>query len=115
MGTILDRLVLSRLVLSRFAAMLLVLVLTSDLAAAQSKVTIAVGGGGCLCYLPTVLAIQLGEFERAGLADDFADLRQAERSVASREGDLRDVAAGTEFGFGFNCSEMPSFSITRAM
>ena len=37
--------------------MLLALVLTSDLAAAQSKVTIAVGGGGCLCYLPTVLAI----------------------------------------------------------
>src|SRR3954471_24686338 len=37
-------------------------------AAAQTKVIIAVGGGACLCYLPTVLAKQLGEYEKAGLA-----------------------------------------------
>ena len=37
------------------------------LAAAQTKVTIAVGGGACLCYLPTVLAKQLGEYDKAGL------------------------------------------------
>jgi NitT/TauT family transport system substrate-binding protein len=35
---------------------------------AQSKITIAVGGGACLCYLPTVLAKQLGEYEKAGPA-----------------------------------------------
>ncbi len=35
-------------------------------ALAQSKVTIAIGGGACLCYLPTVLAKQLGEYEKAG-------------------------------------------------
>ena len=40
----------------RLAGALLALMLTSGLAAAQSKVTIAVGGGSCLCYLPTVLA-----------------------------------------------------------
>ena len=43
----------------RLAGVLLALVLMSDLAAAQSKITIAVGGGACLCYLPTVLARQL--------------------------------------------------------
>jgi NitT/TauT family transport system substrate-binding protein len=40
----------------RLAATLLALFLMSDLVAAQSKITIAVGGGACLCYLPTVLA-----------------------------------------------------------
>ena len=39
--------------------------LGSGIAAAQSKITIAVGGGACLCYLPTVLAQQLGEFDKA--------------------------------------------------
>jgi NitT/TauT family transport system substrate-binding protein len=29
----------------------------------QPHVTVAVGGAGCLCYLPTVLAKQLGEYE----------------------------------------------------
>ena len=36
------------------------LALMSGAAAAQSKVTIAIGGAGCLCYLPTVLAEELG-------------------------------------------------------
>ena len=37
-------------------ATLAALVLSSGLALAQSKVTIAVGGASCLCYLPTMLA-----------------------------------------------------------
>ena len=56
-----------RTMLGRLAATLLALVLISESAAAQTKVTIAVGGGACLCYLPTVLAKQLGEYEKAGL------------------------------------------------
>ena len=44
-------------------------------AQAQSKVTIAVGGGACLCYLPTVLAKQLGEYEKAGLTVELVDLK----------------------------------------
>ena len=52
-----SRLVLIRPVLSRFAALLLALVLTSDLVERQSKVPIAVGGGGGLCTLPDVLAL----------------------------------------------------------
>ncbi len=41
------------------------LVLMSGAAAARSKVTIAIGGAGCLCYLPTMLAEQLGEYKKA--------------------------------------------------
>src|SRR5204863_3304688 len=37
------------------------LALMTGAATAQSKVTIAVGGAGCLCYLPTMLAQELGE------------------------------------------------------
>jgi NitT/TauT family transport system substrate-binding protein len=83
-----------RMILSRFAAMLLALTLTSDLAAAQSKVTIAVGGGGCLCYLPTVLAIQLGEFERAGLAVELVDLKGGSDALRAVLGGSADVVSG---------------------
>ena len=59
----------------RFAAVLAALVLSSGLAFAQSKVTLAVGGGGCLCYLPTILAKQLGEFEKAGVTVEVVDFK----------------------------------------
>ena len=61
--------------IGRLAASLLALALTSGFAAAQSKVTVAIGGGSCLCYLPTVLARQLGEYEKAGLAVELVDLK----------------------------------------
>jgi NitT/TauT family transport system substrate-binding protein len=83
-----------RMILSRLAAMLLALTLTSDLAAAQSKVTIAVGGGGCLCYLPTVLAIQLGEFGRAGLAVELVDLKGGSDALRAVLGGSADVVSG---------------------
>jgi NitT/TauT family transport system substrate-binding protein len=42
---------------------MLTLFLLTSFASAQSKlkVTIAVGGGACLCYIPTMLAKALGE------------------------------------------------------
>jgi len=63
-----------RTLIGRLAGAALVLALSTGLAAAQSKVTIAVGGGGCLCYLPTILAKQLGEYEKAGVAVELVDL-----------------------------------------
>ncbi|MGH6663725.1 MAG: ABC transporter substrate-binding protein, partial [Pseudolabrys sp.] len=45
------------------AALLLASGLMSGFALAQSKVTLAIGGASCLCYLPTMLAHQLGEFK----------------------------------------------------
>ncbi len=83
-----------RMILNRFAATLLVLFLMSGLAAAQSKITIAVGGGACLCYLPTVLAKQLGEFDHAGLAVELVDLKGGSDALKAVLGGSADVVSG---------------------
>jgi NitT/TauT family transport system substrate-binding protein len=83
-----------RTIFGRLAAALLALVLVSDLAAAQTKITIAVGGGACLCYLPTVLAKQLGEFEKAGLAVDLVDLKGGSDALKAVLGGSADVVSG---------------------
>jgi NitT/TauT family transport system substrate-binding protein len=61
---------------------------------AQSKVTIAVGGGACLCYLPTVLARQLGEYEKAGLAVELVDLKGGSDALKAVLGGSADVVSG---------------------
>src|SRR5579863_8053149 len=63
-------------------------------ASAQSKVTIAVGGGACLCYLPTVLAKQLGEYEKAGLAVELVDLKGGSDALKAVLGGSADVVSG---------------------
>jgi NitT/TauT family transport system substrate-binding protein len=78
----------------RLAATLLALTLTSGLAAAQSKITVAVGGGACLCYLPTVLAQQLGEFDKAGLAVELVDLKGGSDALKGVLGGSADVVSG---------------------
>src|SRR4029078_6543473 len=80
--------------LGRLAGALLALGLTSGLAAAQSKVTVAVGGGACLCYLPTVLARQLGEYEKAGLAVELVDLKGGSDALKAVLGGSADVVSG---------------------
>lgn len=81
-------------IFGRFFAALLVLFLTSDLAAAQSKVTIAIGGGACLCYLPTVLAKQLGEYDKAGLNVELVDLKGGSDALRAVIGGSADVVSG---------------------
>src|SRR3974390_1192275 len=81
-------------VLGRMAAALLALALSSGLAAAQSKITVAVGGGACLCYLPTVLAQQLGEFEKAGVLVDLVDLKGGSDALKAVLGGSADVVSG---------------------
>src|SRR5664279_6487449 len=81
-------------IFGRLAATLLTLVLTSGLAAAQSKITVAVGGGACLCYLPTVLAKQLGEFEKAGLTVELVDLKGGSDALKAVLGGSADVVSG---------------------
>jgi NitT/TauT family transport system substrate-binding protein len=83
-----------RKLFGRLAGTLLALALTSGLAAAQSKVTIAVGGGSCLCYLPTVLARQLGEYEKAGLAVELVDLKGGSDALKAVLGGSADVVSG---------------------
>jgi NitT/TauT family transport system substrate-binding protein len=83
-----------RKIVGRIAGTLLALFLTSGLAAAQSKITVAVGGGACLCYLPTVLAKQLGEFDKAGLAVELVDLKGGSDALKAVLGGSADVVSG---------------------
>ena len=83
-----------RTILGRLAGTLLALMLTSGLAVAQSKITIAIGGGACLCYLPTVLARQLGEYEKAGLAVELVDLKGGSDALKAVLGGSADVVSG---------------------
>jgi NitT/TauT family transport system substrate-binding protein len=81
--------------LEKFAAAALALFLIpASPAAAQTKVTIAVGGGSCLCYLPTVLANQLGEYEKAGLKIDLVDLKGGSDALKAVLGGSADVVSG---------------------
>src|SRR4051794_19426544 len=83
-----------RTIFGTVAATLLALVLTTGFVAAQSKITIAVGGGSCLCYLPTVLAKQLGEYDRAGLAVELVDLKGGSDALKAVLGGSADVVSG---------------------
>ena len=81
-------------VFRRFAATLAALLLSSGLALAQSKVTLAVGGGSCLCYLPTMLAQALGEFEKAGVNVEVVDFKGGSESLKAVIGGSADVVSG---------------------
>src|SRR4030088_1302854 len=83
-----------RTMFGRLGAARLAMTLLSDLAAAQSKITVAVGGGACLCYLPTVLAKQLGEYDKAGLAVELVDLKGGSDALKAVLGGSADVVSG---------------------
>jgi NitT/TauT family transport system substrate-binding protein len=79
---------------NRLIGTLLALFLTCGFAAAQTKITVAVGGGACLCYLPTVLAKQLGEYDKAGLAVELVDLKGGSDALKAVLGGSADVVSG---------------------
>ncbi len=70
------------------------LALMSGLALAQSKITLAVGGAGCLCYLPTMLAEQLGEYKKAGVTVEIVDFKGGSQSLTAVIGGSADVVSG---------------------
>jgi NitT/TauT family transport system substrate-binding protein len=78
----------------RAAVSLAALVLSSGLALAQSKVTLAIGGASCLCYLPTMLAHQLGEFKKAGVDVDVVQFKGGSESLKAVMGGSADVVSG---------------------
>ncbi len=80
----------------RIATGLAALVLSSGLMAglAQAKVTIAVGGASCLCYLPTMLAESLGEFKKAGVDVEVIQFKGGSESLKAVMGGSADVASG---------------------
>src|SRR6202049_1596895 len=83
-----------RKMFGRLAGAVLALALSSGFSSAQSRVTVAVGGGACLCYLPTVLAKQLGEFEHAGLSVELVDLKGGSDALKAVLGGSGDVVSG---------------------
>lgn len=60
----------------------------------KSKIVLAVGGAECLCYLPTLLAYELGYFEEEGLTVDFQDLQGGSKSLQALQGGSADVVSG---------------------
>ncbi len=71
------------------------LVLSSGLALAQMpKVTLAIGGASCLCYLPTMLAHQLGEYKKAGVEVDVVQFKGGSEALKSVLGGSADVVSG---------------------
>lgn len=70
------------------------LLLTASGAMAQSKVTLAIGGASCLCYLPTVLAAQLGEYKKAGLDVELVDFKGGSQALTAVLGGSADVVSG---------------------
>jgi NitT/TauT family transport system substrate-binding protein len=81
----------SMLATSAFAALgLFTLVSGADAA----KVTIAVGGAGCLCYLPTVLAEQLGEYKKEGVEIELVNFKGGSQALTAVIGGSADVVSG---------------------
>src|SRR5690242_1799107 len=77
----------------RLAITLAVLTISSSAALAQ-KVSVAVGGASCLCYLPTVLAKQLGEYEKAGVQVDLIEFKGGSEALKAVIGGSADVVSG---------------------
>lgn len=79
------------------AAALLALVFASSLAVpghAAPKITVAVGGADCLCYLPVVLAEELGAFDRAGVDVSLVSFKGGSQALAALLDGGADVVAG---------------------
>jgi NitT/TauT family transport system substrate-binding protein len=85
---------LMRMLIRQLLSSMAALVMMSGLALAQSKVTLAIGGAGCLCYLPTVLANQLGEFDKAGVKVDMVLLKGGSEALKAVIGGSADVVSG---------------------
>src|ERR1044071_6052848 len=77
----------------RLAVALAVLTMSSGVAMAQ-KVSVAVGGASCLCYLPTILAKQLGEYEKAGVQVDLIEFKGGSEALKAVIGGSADVVSG---------------------
>jgi len=63
-------------------------------AAMAAKVTLAIGGADCLCYLPTVLANQLGEYKKAGIDVEMVTFKGGSDALKAVIGGSADVVSG---------------------
>src|SRR5260221_1691648 len=64
--------------------------------ARAAALKIAVGGSGCICYLPTILTQQLGSFEEAGVPDRTVGVARGAGRLPPHTG--RGTPVGASFG-----------------
>jgi NitT/TauT family transport system substrate-binding protein len=88
--------ILIRRVVAALGALVLATGLATGAASAQGKVkvSVAVGGAGCLCYLPTVLAKQLGEYDKAGVEVELINFKGGSQALQAVIGGSADVVSG---------------------
>src|SRR5690348_10520853 len=84
---------MSSRMIGRLAAAAVALALSTGMAMAD-KVTLAIGGASCLCYLPTVLANQLGEYKKAGVDVEMVAFKGGSDSLKAVIGGSADVVSG---------------------
>ncbi|MFT4014959.1 MAG: ABC transporter substrate-binding protein [Paracoccus sp. (in: a-proteobacteria)] len=63
-------------------------------AQAAESVKIAIGGASCLCYLPTVLAQELGLFEKHGVQAELVDFKGGSDALKAVTEGSADVVSG---------------------
>lgn len=80
-----------------FIAGLMALALLAVPASAEQAlphVKIAIGGANCLCYLPTVLAEQLGAYKQAGVDVELINFKGGSTALTAVLGGSADVVSG---------------------
>jgi NitT/TauT family transport system substrate-binding protein len=80
--------------LLRVAALVLVAASGVAQAADKTHVKIAIGGPACLCYLPTILAAQLGLYEKNGVDAELIALKGGSQALTAVLGGSADVVSG---------------------
>src|SRR5690242_20132124 len=71
-----------------------VVLLALGAGAASAQIKIAIGGASCLCYLPTVLAERLGEYETAGVKVELINFKGGSQALTAVLGGSADVVSG---------------------
>jgi sulfonate transport system substrate-binding protein len=92
-----EELIMGRLLRCILAPVSALILLVPAVAAAkdgQPHVTIAIGGAGCHCYLPTVLAQQLGEYDKAGVDIELVNFKGGSQALTAILGGSADVVSG---------------------
>jgi NitT/TauT family transport system substrate-binding protein len=89
-----SRKLLRRTVLGLSVALGLALAAGAASAQALPKLKVAIGGAGCLCYLPTVLADQLGFYKDSGVEVELVNFKGGSTALTAVLGGSADIVSG---------------------
>ncbi len=85
---------LRHLAVGAVAALALLIQPPGAQAASMPQVKLAIGGAGCLCYLPTVLAHQLGMYKKNGVDLEMITFKGGSQALTAVIGGSADVVSG---------------------